>query len=503
MHKKVLVLGTNDYSTDNATTFLAKQNDSINHGIVLDKDFVPEQNGYYHSTILDLNFGQLFVLAQRFDLTVMLDQSVDQWSHWKPLLSTYKLMCELDNSGVNTEYKQNNNIKGFFEFEQLVQDNKSFCIYPWIQFNDHKGTASLCARSQSHPIKKTKDIKEWKTDLDFNQVREKMLAGKLLPNCSVCYDYENKGIESYRQFETKEWISKLGIHSVEQLYEIDKPYFYELELNNICNVMCRGCNPKYSHLIAKEAAENNIIASSESIKKYYSTTEIVDIENLCKTTRVYMQGGEPTIMPEVVSFLQQCIEQNKTDFDLTMCTNGQHLSKYFLETINQFSSVNFSFSLDGYGPVNDYWRHGTEWKTVIANAKLLESYGHNISINTVPGLYNVTNMHLLFEFLEKEFPHSGIYLQINHNEHQNAFNFPVPELVVQSMERCKQTSVYYADGKSNKTCIDSLHSYYSNNPQCDLDLLRQFFVENDRLDQIRNVYLKDYIPELEACRKFI
>lgn len=503
MHKKILVLGTNDYATDASTTSLANSYQSINHGLVNDPDYIPKTAGFYHSTILDLNFGQLLKLAENFDQVIMLDQPSDLWSHWKPLLSTYKLMCEIEQKGIETEFRSNKNIQGFVEFNKLVTENKSFCIYPWIQFNDSKGQCSLCPRSASHPIKKTSDVVDWKNDKEFNIIRNKMLAGEKLPHCGVCYDYEDRGIESYRQFETKDWISKLGINSIEQLHEIDKPYFFELELNNVCNVMCRSCTPAYSHLIAKEAIDNNIIASTGDIKRYYSSTDIIPIDKLCNKSRVYFQGGEPTIMPEVLDFLKQCVQQNKTDFDLTLCTNGQHLSKDFVQTINQFSNVNFSFSIDGYGSINDYWRHGTSWRTVIDNAKFLQECGHNISINTVPGIYNVSNMHLLFEFLEKEFPHSGIYLQINTFDHQSAYNFPKPKLVVESMERCKQTSVYYADGKSNKTCIDSLYDYYSKDPVCDLDTLRQFFEKNDRLDKIRGVHLRDYIPELDDCRELL
>ena len=503
MHKKVLVLGTNDYTTDDATTQLAIAQGSSNHGIVLDPDFAPVENGFYHTTILDLNSGQILELAQRFDFVIMLDQPQSAWSHWKPLLSTYKIMCEIESKGIITQFKQNKNVQGFIEFSELVKTNKSFCIYPWIEIHDRQGCASLCIRSTAYPVKQTKNITDWKNDPEFSVIRQKMLAGERLPNCHVCYDYEDKGIESYRQFETKDWISKLGIHSVQQLHNLDKPYFYELELNNICNVMCRSCEPRFSHLIAKEAVENNIIASSSPVKRYYSNIDVVNIDKLCSKSRVYMQGGEPTIMPEVLEFLNRCIAQGKTDTDISMCTNGQHLSTKFLDAVNQFSNVNFSFSIDGYKHVNDYWRHGTEWDKIIRNAKLLQSYGHNISINTVPGIYNVTNLHLLFEFLEDEFPHSGIYLQINKKPQQSAYNFPIPDLVVESMEKCKQTSVYYADGKSNKTCIDSLYDYYNKGPKCNLDDLRDFFTENDRLDKIRDMCLRDYIPELEQCRALL
>jgi threonyl-tRNA synthetase len=110
---------------------------------------------------------------------------------------------------------------------------------------------------------------------------------------------------------------------------------------------------------------------------------------------------------------------------------------------------------------------------------------------------------LLYEFLDKEFPFTTVYLQLNYEKNQSAMNHPDAEMVVKSMERCMQTGIYYSDGKSNKTAIDSLHSYYSNSPECNLVDLKDFFEYMDTLDAIRGVRLKDYIPELEDCRRFI
>jgi hypothetical protein len=140
---------------------------------------------------------------------------------------------------------------------------------------------------------------------------------------------------------------------------------------------------------------------------------------------------------------------------------------------------------------------------VIENIHILKNQGHTISINCVPGIYNVTNLHLLYEFLDREFPHAGIYLQINHVGIQSAYNHPNAELVVESMLRCQQTKMYHTDGKSNRTTIDSLLNHYSNNPKYNLQDLRAFFKYNDQLDRARNVQLGDYIPELEACRNLV
>jgi sulfatase maturation enzyme AslB (radical SAM superfamily) len=501
-NKKILCLGNNGNNTDIETAKLARRDQITNHGLISSSDYIPQLPGYYHTTVIDIPTGGILQLARQFDTIIFLDQPTDQWTHWKPLLSTYKIMVELDKLGLDTVYKENTNIQKYKAFDTLVTENKSFCIYPWIEQIEEYGHLTLCARS-TKKVTTIKELTNWQTDPNYQKIRQSMLKGELLPDhCSYCYNYEAKGIESYRQFETKEWIAKLNINSIEELTNIKHPHYYEVRLSNKCNLMCRSCRPEHSHLIDAEYKKFNIIHPAEQHFKY-SSVDHIDISTLTKDTRVYLTGGEPTIMSEVLDFMKNCISLGRTDFDFSLGTNGQKISPKFLELSDHFTNMNFSFSLDGYGKINDYWRWGSDWDTVIKNAHLLKSHGHTISINTVPGIYNVTNLHLLFEFLDREFPHVGTYLQINHVGFQSAYNHPNTKLVVESMEKCKQTQTYHSDGKSTRTAIDSLHSYYSKNPTCNLESLRQFFDYNDQLDHARGVKLADYIPELEACRNLI
>lgn len=502
INKKILCFGHNDNSTDQLVSFLALKNKTKNHGLISDHTFQPIDHGFYHTSLVDLSFGQIVQIADKFDSFILLDQPADQWSDQKILFATFNLMLELEKLGYHTTFRNNKNIVTYLNFNKLVNENKSFCIYPWIELIEENGKIVLCARSSSH-VTTIDKLKNWRTDKNFVEIRQKMLSGEKLPNyCKTCYDYESKNIESYRQFDTKSWLSKLKINNLDDLNRIDRPLLYEVRLNNKCNIMCRSCKPEFSHLIARESKLNNLTFFPNNQYKYCSL-DIVDIEKLDSNSIVYLTGGEPTVIADVYKFMRECIDRKCTDFELSFSTNGTKFSDTFIELCKHFPKLNLSFSLDGYGLINDYWRWKSNWSQIVYNMKLMQSHGHNININCVPGIYNVTNLHLLFEFLDKEFPLTTLYLQINYVDNQSAFNHPNPELVVNSMERCMQTGVYYSNGKSNKTTIDSLHHHYSNNPKCDLIALKDFFVYNDKLDELRNVKLKDYIPELEDCRKYI
>lgn len=504
-NKKILCLGNNNLNTDIRVSTLASANNTVNHGLLIEASKKIQEPGYYHTSLSDSSTGNIINLAKYFDIIIFLDQPAKEWSHPTLFETTYKLMIELDQQGFAVQYKDNENIKKLNYWHNLVRENKSFCIHPWTLQIEENGQVQLCPRSSVKVSdKKLSDI-DWHTDPGYKIVRQAMLEGKQLhDHCNVCYDYEAKGIESYRQFETKEWTSRLGLESVNDLDNIKQPYFFDVRLSNKCNLMCRSCNPDFSNLIEKELKKFKITHPTVPIKKYkYSNLSHIDINNLTKISRVYLTGGEPTVMQEIYDWMQKCIDQNKTDFDFTLGTNGQRINKKFLNLTKHFTNLNFSVSLDGYGIVNDYWRWGSKFQTVIENMHILEKQGHNININCVPGIYNVTNLHLLLEFLDREFPLTTIYMQINYFAWQSAYNNPNATLVLESMDRCRQTSVYHSNGKSCKTTIDSLYTYYSNDPTCDLQLLKEFFNYNDKLDQARNVRLINYIPELEECRKYL
>ena len=127
--KKVLCLGNNDESTDVMVSALAVSTHTVNHGFISEDSFVPLAPGYYHTTVLDMPYGGIINLAAKFDLILFLDQDKNNWSNWKPFLSTYKLMLELEQRGCSVQYKQNQNIKNTESFHEFLANNKSFCIY--------------------------------------------------------------------------------------------------------------------------------------------------------------------------------------------------------------------------------------------------------------------------------------------------------------------------------------------------------------------------------------
>lgn len=499
--QKILCLGNETTDTDILTLELAAQAGMRNHGLIDDPLFVPCDHGYYHTSVLDLNEGEIRNLAQHFDTVIWLDQSQDSYPHFKTFLRTFRLIKHLEQIGTKVQYLENKNSQIINYWWNFLRTNKSFCHHPFLALIPVQGDKTNICPKTEYMIKSVQDISDWRTDPDYRQLRDKMLAGKkLYMHCADCYDKESKGVESTRQFETLEWAVKMQLKNEQDFDQVPDPVFYEIRPSNKCNIMCRMCDDARSHLIEKE----NISLGKELIPWRFQDLpfEKIKLETL---QRIYVGGGEPTIMTEFYNFLENCIAQNKTDFELCIGTNGMKFSNKLIDLLSHFDDVVLSVSFDGHGIVNDYIRWKSDFGTVVNNANMMKSLGHKIGLQTVPSMYNLTSLHKLFEFFDQEFPDSSCLVQAAQSPHGlEPWNHPCPDLVVASMEQCFKTNTYLANGRSCQGYIEGIHAFYSNPDYvCNPVLLKRFFQYNDQLDQARNSRLGDYIPELENARKLI
>jgi sulfatase maturation enzyme AslB (radical SAM superfamily) len=507
--KKILCLGTNSKATDDQTFELANLDQTTNHGLISDSNFIPTDPGYYHTSIVDVSSGGIVALAKHFDQIKMLDQSYDVWSHWKVLLSTYKIMVQLEKLGYSTDFRTNESVQSIIFLSELLETNKRFCLYPWIHLLEEYGEVYLCSKGgPGMGVKLLKDIKDWRTDPEFVEVRRKMLAGEFNEKCQLCYHEQESGFTSTRVHESMDWGVKLNIKSLDDLKKFELPVFYEVRPSNKCNLQCRMCSPHNSDLIDKEYKKINILPSEipPDRKRIWGSYDHIDIENLLPESRIYFTGGEPTIIPEFYAFLEKCIDLGRTDLDITFNTNAQKISDKLINLLNKFENVNFSVSIDGYGKVNDYIRWGSNWEKIVDNLHRIKDAGFFVSLEAIPSIWNITNLHLLYEFADVEFPTSTMFLQQTywHDDTITIYNHPNPKLVVESMNKIKQTKMYYSDARDNKSIVDTILEYYQNDDYtCNLDTLRKFFEFNDKLDLSRNVRLVDYIPELEESRRYL
>jgi pyruvate-formate lyase-activating enzyme len=505
MVMKILCLGNNTEDTDIKTKNLAQQDLVECHGLLSDLDNEItiddiEKPGYYHTSVYDMEYGKLFEFAKLFEKIIVLNQPKEQYSHPDAFFKTIQLANQLTEFTtvllLDPSYKL-----GIDFFEDLVETNKSFCIFPFIELLTNQrtdGQTTVCCRSTT-PVAKLSEITNFRTDKNYKILRDKMLNGIPIPeHCSSCYQLESRNILSARKQETIEWANRLNLTSLDDLDLIEYPAYYEIRPSNICNLQCRMCSPKSSHLIGKEYKKINLI--SELPPKEHSNFDIVNFTNLKK---LYVAGGEPTAMPEFYDFLDRCIDENKT-FEFVVNTNATKINSKFKKQLKLLPHMQFIISLEGIGDVNHYVRWPSNWDTIVENMRYLVDNNHKITINTTVSIYNVTRIYDLFKWIDDEFPGTLIHAQLagSDNDMLSALNFPNATLVLDSLLPIRQLKCYNND-KLLKSFINGIIAHYQSAPEINLEKLKLFFEFNDKLDRSRNIKLVEHIPELEQERKLI
>ena len=501
-NKKILCVGNETELTDQLTSTLAVKDATVNYGLVTADNFSPDEFGYYHTSIADLSPGGIVLnLAAKFDSVVMLDQDVDSYPHWKSFVNTFRLMIELEEKGYNTVFRDNQTNTDIIYWYNLLKTNKSLCLYPFINLINDFGSAVMCQKNPN-PLTKVESIINWSTDPAFMPIRNNMMAGLQMPDkCNACYEREEEGGESARQFESLEWAIHLKLSNKQDLKKIEQPVLYEIRPSNKCNIMCRMCDDKHSHLIEDENKKLGLPPLDEQWRYQDFPYDKIDFDTV---KRIYWAGGEPTVMPEFYAFLRRCIEQKQTDFDLCIGTNGMKISDTLIALLKEFPRVTFSISFDGYAKINDYVRWGSDFDTVRNNCHRIVNEGHYLAFQTVFSLYNATRIHEIYEFYDREFPGLNSLVQPagGLTSHLGPWNNPLREQVLESMYRCQETKVYYNGGRNTDALVTEMINRYKNS-ECNFDILKKFFQYNDQLDQARGSQLGDYIPELEQARSLI
>ena len=500
--KKILCIGNETVDTDNMVSKLAVENSTLNHGLIADALFMPKKSGYYHTSLADISAGEILLdLAARFDLVMMLDQSVDSYPHWKSFVNTFRLMINLEKQRYQTDFRSNIHNKKILYWHNLVHNNKSFCLVPFMTLSNDYGHATLCFKN-ALPITKIKDIADWSTDPKYAPIRNNMISGIAMPDkCNVCYEREQEGGESARQFETFEWAIKLRLDDVEDARSIKDPVVYDIRPSNKCNIMCRMCDDKHSHLIEEEYKKIGWQTVTDQWKFQAFPYEKINYDTV---ERIYWAGGEPTVMPEFYAFLRDCLAKNQLDFDLNIGTNGQKISNRLMDLLKEFPRVTFNVSIDGYQRINDYIRWLSDFDTIRDNCFRIQQGGHTLSFQTVFSMWNATRIHEIFEFYDRDFAGCNTLVQPASNIHGflGPWHNPLREQVLESMYKCKQTKVCYNNGRNTEHLLDEIVNRYTNHDY-DPKILARFFEYNDKLDQARDSKLIDYIPELEQARKMI
>jgi hypothetical protein len=232
IEEKILCIGDNSSAESwahNLTESLAHKEGLVFRGQIENENYSNIEKGCYHTGIFLLNENSILKLSKKFDKVIILDQSIEKFSHPHLFTSTWKLINYLETNHIKVEILNKQNMSFLDYWHDLLTTNKSFCLYPWIKnvaYDDHY---TLCTQSKT-PVTKKDEMKSWKHDKNFVDIRKKMLAGELItPNCNSCYRQEKLGKNiSIRMHETLEWAAICNLKHIDDLEKIESASYYEI-----------------------------------------------------------------------------------------------------------------------------------------------------------------------------------------------------------------------------------------------------------------------------------
>lgn len=425
----------------------------------------------------------------------------------------------------------------------------TFCPIPWIfQAARTNGDVRVCCQannSKTNGILRREDgtaynaglrdnLRESRNAQMLKDIRLNMLEGRWSDECIRCKTEEYVGAHSRRMTEVENWDyskehAEKETHMNGSIDTADTPVrYYDLRFGNFCNFACRMCGPTDSDAWY----EDWIKMTGTNVFHDNGGTEVTindDLEtgafdwyknesfwkqlesNIQNIEYIYFAGGEPMLIDRHYKFLQDCIDAGRaSSITIEYNTNMSTLPNRVIEMWKQFKRVKVGASIDGYGDVFEYQRHGGNWDKTLKNLKKLDSLPDNVvswTAFTVTA-YNVEHM---VDFMKWCLQDSD-FNNINHQDKKPLITHHMahyPEHVnVQALPKEYKALVTkkFIDFKSwvrynnfNETIIlkadnvvDSVINYM-NDDQLSTGQLSRFTYN---LDNIRRQSIKDVVPDL-------
>ena len=304
---------------------------------------------------------------------------------------------------------------------------------------------------------------------DINAVRQDMLNQKRPAACQACWKLEDQGITSDRQLKNAafDYYANKDISAIED--ECQQGNYsiriVKLYTSTVCNSTCMTCSEEASSTWAK--LKNIPIKYSKLPEQKLDS---IDYQNLKMLSFV---GGEPLYEMKNFEILEKLIQANNTNCFISLVTNGSvKLSTQQIAMLRQFNNLNFCLSIDGINSVYEYVRFPSNWHLLLENIELYKSLGINLTVS-----YTISNLNI-FSYDETTDWFNNQGLSYNHN-------------IVSSPE-------YFSPNSLPKSVKDTLSANFLLNPHrlSDDVNFKRFVQEVGYQDQLKNISIRDYIPEL-------
>lgn len=345
---------------------------------------------------------------------------------------------------------------------------ETFCVLPWIEKHIDLGNKrKLCCHSKLECNSK-----------DLKVLRNEIWKGNKIAHCDYCYNLENQKVISPRQIESNRWLDKDQISSY---FETDKCpnekiVFYDLRVDNKCNLSCISCNPKNSSLWAQEL--------QIPINKYKIEININELINLEK---IYIAGGEPLVIDEYIDILSILAEKNP-NIEVVINTNLSVLPSKFLKSLKNLKNLSFIVSLDAYGKVNEYHRYPLNWDKFFSNLITIQNLNFPINFNTVVDAVSIFGLGKLN--ILQNIPITWNLVVLKEPNWLELKNIPnhLKSIALENLSEFKNNNKFFKKDISFRTRCELIEAEIWQNGNCEI-----LIDSITKLDMRRNIQHRNYL----------
>jgi len=389
-----------------------------------------------------------------------------------------------------------------------MKDN--FCVMPFVHAFVTPNIISPCCAYTGNL--KFNSKKQYWTSEQLKIIQTKMLENVRDKGCSICWDKEDRGYSSLRQHSNE--IYKTHIEQIKDRKLNGSPFYLDLRLGNLCNLKCRMCISEWSSQIAKEILDNPKeewidTPTQKVIELDENTWQILD-EWLPFVRRVFMTGGEPTIIKRNLEYINKMINTGLSkNIELIFTTNATNINEEFIKISSQFKSVSFNVSVDAVDSLANYIRYPSDWKTIEKNLQNLNERGLGVSFNTTIQWLNMTRLNEIFNYIEHcGIGFGGIWFQLvtdpDYLDPIHAPKFMKQKCIKDIddflnrpfLQQDKYNNILYGELKQS---LVQVKKFLTDNLEHE-NFVEEFLKRMEILDRLRGQKLSDVLPELQQLR---
>ena len=316
--------------------------------------------------------------------------------------------------------------------------SNTFCplLFQHLATHPHGGVTHCCVADHRNALSSSRDgdrfynlnrdtVHDTMNSESYKKARLEVLDGEKPKACLRCYEEEDKGMNSKRIEEIRNYpeytidVAREVTDSTGYMKDVQLE-FVELRLGNTCNVACRTCNPASS---SKWRNDYDALQKATTFQLTdYNTMEGFrwperegfweDLLQHCDRVKTfYINGGEPTLIKEHFRFLERLVELGKTDIKLWYNINMTNMNDKVIDLWKKFDHVKISCSIDDLGDRNHYIRYPTKWNDVEKNFLRLKSEGFEMDITQTVSWMNYSTLGDFYTAFNKKY---GIFVHHNY-----------------------------------------------------------------------------------------